>query len=93
MDVMADLRTLITDLHGDTNRQFTELRGDMQQLRGDMQRQLDVTLPQFTELRGDMNRRFEALDQKGDRQFTWVVGIQVALLLGVVGAMVGAYFR
>jgi nitrate/nitrite-specific signal transduction histidine kinase len=104
MDGMADLRTLITDLDGDTNRQFTELRGDMQrqftELRGDMQRQLDVTLSQFTELRGDMNRRFEqvdrrfeALDQKGDRQFTWVVGIQVALLLGVVGAMVGAYFR
>ena len=86
MDAMADLRTLITDLRGDTNRQFTELRGDMQ-------RQLEVTLTQFTELRGDMNRRFQALDQKGDRHFTWVVGIQVALLLGVVGALVGAYFR
>ena len=83
---MADLRTLITDLRGDTNRQFTELRGDML-------RQLEVTLTQFTELRGDMNRRFAALDQKGDRHFTWVVGIQVALLLGVVGALVGACYR
>jgi chromosome segregation ATPase len=97
MDAMADLRTLITDIRGDANRQFTDLRGDTNrqftELRGDMQRQLEVTLTQFTELRGDMNRRFEALDQKGDRHFTWVVGIQVALLLGVVGALVGAYFR
>jgi len=79
MDTMADLRNLITDLRGDMNRQFTELRTDM-------------------------NRRFEALDQKGDRHFivlnekidrhfTWLAGIQVALLLGVVGALVGAYFR
>jgi hypothetical protein len=59
---------------------------------------------QFTDLRADMNRRFEATDQKGDRHFivldekidrhfTWLAGIQVALLIGVVGALVGAYYR
>jgi hypothetical protein len=100
MDAMADIRTLITDLRGDTNRQFELMSRQFTELRGDMQRQLEVTLTQFTELRGDMNRRFEqadrrfeALDQKGDRHFTWVGGIQVALLLGVVGALVGAYYR
>jgi hypothetical protein len=41
-----------------------------------------------------MNRRFEVvdgrfltLDHKIDRHFTWLVGIQVAALVAVVGAL------
>jgi hypothetical protein len=30
---------------------------------------------------------------RGDRHFTWLVGIQTAVLVSVVGALVGAYFR
>ncbi len=52
------------------------------------------------ELREDMNRRFDdvnrrlaVLDEKGDRHFTWMVSTQVALLLAVVSALVGAYYR
>ena len=63
----------------DTNRQFIDLRGDMNR--------------QFTELREDVNRRLGTLDEKGDRHFTWMVGTQVALLLAMVGALVGAYYR
>ena len=47
----------------------------------------------ITDLRGDMNRRLAALDEKGDRHFTWLAGVQIALLLGMVGALAGAYFR
>jgi hypothetical protein len=79
VDATGDLKSLMTDLRADTNRQFVELREDL-------------------------NRRFEALDQKGDRhflyldqkidrQFTWIVGTQLALLLAVVGALAGAYYR
>ncbi len=28
-----------------------------------------------------------------DRHFTWVVGIEVGVLLAVVGALVGSYYR
>jgi len=97
VDAMAGLRTAITDLRDDTNRQFTDLRSDMNRqfadVRGDSNRQ-------FIDLRGDMNRRFiemrgdvKALDQKVDRQFIWLVGTQLALLLAVVGALLGAYYR
>jgi tetrahydromethanopterin S-methyltransferase subunit G len=47
----------------------------------------------FGELEGQMNQRFDAIDQKVDRHFTWLVGIQVAVLLAVVSALVGAYYR
>jgi hypothetical protein len=36
-----------------------------------------------------MNERFIAMDQK----FTWLVGMQVASLVAVVGALVGSYYR
>lgn len=40
-----------------------------------------------------MDRRFDTLDEKVDRHFTWLVGIQVATLVAVVGALVGGYYR
>ena len=93
MDGMADLRPLITDLRGEMSQQFGAFRGEMNQLRGDMNRQ-------FGDLRGEMNQRFaemnhriNTLDAKSDRHFTWLVGIQVASMLAVVGALVGAYYR
>ncbi len=90
MDAFADFRA-------DTTRRFTELRGDMNrqfaELRTDMNRQFADVNRQFTELRDDMNRRFVALDEKGDRHFTWLVGTQVGVLLAVVGALVGTYYR
>ena len=47
----------------------------------------------FADLQGQMNQRFDAVDQKVDRHFTWLVGIQVAVLVAAVGALVGSYFR
>lgn len=54
------------------------LRSDGQDLR--------ETIRQFGER---MDRRFDTLDEKVDRHFTWLVGIQVATLVAVVGALVG----
>ena len=72
---------------------MAELRIMIAELRGDMNRQ-------FVEFRGDVNGRFDdvnrrlsTIDEKGDRHFTWMVSTQVALLLAVVGALVGAYYR
>ncbi len=36
-----------------------------------------------------VDRRFEAIGQKMDRQFLWVVGIQITTMLAVVAAMGG----
>ena len=34
-----------------------------------------------------IDRRFDALDDKLSRQFRWLVGLQVTILLAVVGAL------
>ena len=60
------------------------IRGDIAAIRGDMVHRSDLA-----DLRNDMNQRFLAIDQK----FTWVVGIQVASLVAVIGALVGSYYR
>ena len=86
MDGMTELRIDMNRQFADVNRQFTEMRDDMNRRFGDVNRQ-------FTDLRDDMNRRFVALDEKGDRHFTWLVGTQIGVLLAVVGALVGAYYR
>ncbi len=86
---LASLETrmdAIADFRADTTRRFTELRTDMNRQFADVNRQ-------FSELRDDMNRRFVALDEKTDRHFTWMVGTQIGVLLAVVGALVGAYYR
>lgn len=36
-----------------------------------------------------LERRIDALDQKISRYFLWTIGIQVAVLLAVIGALIG----
>jgi predicted nucleic acid-binding Zn-ribbon protein len=88
-EVRADVSGRLEDMNrrfDDMTRQFTELREDVNGRFVDVNRQ-------FSELRGEMNYRFTAMDQKADRHFTWMVSTQVALLLAVVGGLVGAYYR
>ena len=82
----ADLRTSVNESRHDTNSRFTELRHDMNARFTQAETGLD-------NLRSDMNARFAALDEKLDRQFSRLLGMQVAVLLAVVSALVGAYFR
>jgi hypothetical protein len=79
---MSDIRNLIAELRGDMNARFVDVTGRFTELRNDINGRFD-----------DVNRRLAALDEKGDRHFTWMVSTQVALLLAVVGALVGTYYR
>ena len=46
-------------------------------------------LEQRTDARFDaVDRRFEALDDKISRQFTWLVGIQITTLVAIVAALI-----
>ncbi len=51
---------------------------------------LDQKVDRFRE---ELSGRIDALDQKVSRQFLWLVGLQVTVLLAVVGALIGALFR
>ena len=53
---------------------MADIRVEMRDLRAEMR-------ADFRELRSEMNLRFDRIDQK----FTWLVGMFVALLLGLLG--------
>jgi chromosome segregation ATPase len=107
MDRMDDLHTAVAGLRDDVNRQFAEMRADMNgrltELRTDMNRrfeQVDRRFEQVDRRFEQVDRRWEqtdgrflALESKIDRHFTWIVGIQMALMLAIIGAMFGAYYR
>ena len=40
---------------------------------------------EMRDLRSEMDRRFDRVDQKFDRQFTWLVGILIGVLMTLVG--------
>jgi len=62
----------------DHTRAVGELRGDIRDVRVEVR-----------DLRDQMDRRFEALDSKVSRHFTWLVGVQVMTLVAIVGALLG----
>ena len=97
----TDLRTSVREFRTETGRQFDDVRGEMNRqfadVRGEMNRQFDDVRGemsrQFADVRGEMNRRLELINEKVDRHFTWIVGLQVTSLLAVVSAIAGLYLR
>ena len=102
-NLIVELRADMNRRFDDVNRRFDDVNGrfdDVNGRFGDVNGRFGDVNRQFTELREDMNRRFielrgdmKSLDHKVDRQFIWLVGTQMALLLAVVGALIGAYYR
>ena len=56
---------------------MADIRAEMRDLRTEVR-------ADFRELRSEMNLRFDRMDQK----FTWLVGMFVALLIGLLGLTV-----
>ncbi len=77
-----DVTLELAQAREDTARQFA-------QMRDDMSRQFTQVREDMAEIRADMRGRFEQVD----RRFTWVLGVQMALMLAVIGALLGAYVR
>lgn len=59
------------------------VRNDVAALRSDV---LDVHRNVET-LHQRLSTRMDGLDDKMSRQFTWLVGIQIAILIAVIGAL------
>jgi len=104
----STLREEMNGLRGEMEAFRTEIRGEMGAFRAEMREEMDAFRAEMrgemnsfrigmrgdmNELRGEMNRRFEVMDQKIDRHFTWLVGIQVAGLTTVVGTVVASLFK
>lgn len=51
---------------------------------------------EFGSFRADMDRRFTAVDARlaaADGKFTWLIGIQVGMLLMIASAALGFFFK
>ncbi len=82
------------------SRGYRELREEVQRLTarvGAMDQRLSARIDALDQkvdrFREELSSRVKALDQKVTRQFMWTVGVQVAVLLAVVGAPAAALFR
>ena len=54
---------------------------------------LDDLFLAVDDMRADMTHRFERLDEKVDRDFRWLVGLQMTTMLSVIGVLLIALFR
>jgi predicted nucleic acid-binding Zn-ribbon protein len=77
---MEDQRSLI----GDIRSEVRDLRVEMRDVRVEMRDLRTEVRADIRDLRSEMNLRFDRIDQK----FTWLVGMFVALLLGLLGVAV-----
>lgn len=78
------------------SRGYTDIREGLQHLEQRLTF-LDQKVDRFREelaaridaLDHRLSGRIEALDQKVSKQFIWLVGIQIMVLLAVIGALLG----
>jgi hypothetical protein len=69
-------------------------------LREEMQRGFAETRQEFAMVRAEMARGFERLDERFNRlddrmqrQFTWLVSIQLTTMVTVIGVLAAAFLR
>ena len=79
----GDLTVRIDALGQKVDRFRAELSGRI----GAISARIDVLDQRIDRFRGELSGRIDALDQKMSRQFVWLVGIQVAVLLAIIGAL------
>ncbi|MEQ1573500.1 MAG: hypothetical protein ABL993_04575 [Vicinamibacterales bacterium] len=90
---MDYLRSDMSDLRRSMDSLSTELRGEMAALRSEMDSLSTELRGEMAALRTELRGEIAALRDSFERRFTWLVGIQVAGLVAVVGALVSANFR
>ncbi len=78
----SELRGMIIHLDQKVDRLGEELRGRIEALDQRLSGRIEA-------LDQRLSGRIEALDQKISKQFVWLVGIQIMVLLAVIGALLG----
>ena len=71
------------------SRGFGELREMVIHLDQKVDRFREELAARIDALDQRLSARIEALDQKVSKQFIWLVGIQIMVLLAVIGALLG----
>jgi len=61
----------------------------IESLEQKVDRRIESLEQKVERFRDELAGRIETLDQKISKQFTWLVGIQVMVLLAIIGALLG----
>ena len=80
------------DLREEMQRGFGETRQDFAALREDMHRGFAEMREEMGRVRQDMTRGFERVDDRMQRQFTWIVSIQLTAMVAILGVVAAALF-
>ncbi len=89
---MPDIAERVAFLEGkveEHTRDFGEIRQMLVHLDQKVDRFREELSARIDHLDASLSQRIDALDQKVSRQFVWIIGIQVATILAVVGALIG----
>ena len=86
------MNSRVDEVRMDMNRHFEQVERRFDQVERRFE-QVDRRFEQVESRFQQVDNRFQAFDVKVDRHFTWVIGIQMTLVLAVIGAMVGSYYR
>jgi hypothetical protein len=83
------LRAEMSDLRGEMHALAGELRTEMSDLRSQMHALSSELRGEMHTLRTEIRNDFADMRATMDRRFTWLTGVLVAGLVGVIGALVG----
>jgi hypothetical protein len=73
-----------TMLYGEIRRLDQKIELKIDRLRGDLLARIDAVDRRLDE---KFDGKFNALNDKIDRHFIWLVGIQIAALVAIIGAL------
>jgi hypothetical protein len=99
-DMRSDLAAVRTDMRSDLAAVRADMHSDLTAFRAEVRVEVAAVRDEVRESRISADRRFEQMDGRllrldvtHDRQFMWLAGLQVASLITVAGALLGAYLR
>jgi septal ring factor EnvC (AmiA/AmiB activator) len=87
---MSTLEERIATLEG---RMTPDLREEMQRGFAETRNEFAAVREEMARMRQDSTGCFERLEDRMDRQFLWLVGIQLTTMLTVIGVLATAFFR
>ena len=98
LDDVAELKVMIGEFRTDMTRQFAEVRSDIDRRFTEVDRRFTEVDQRFTEIDWRLNevdwrlsgadRRSETMEQRMERHFMWMVGIQFTVLIAVIVALI-----
>jgi len=69
-------------------RRIDALDAKVDRFRDELSVRIDALDAKVDRFREELSARIDALDRKTSRQFTWIVGIQVTMLITLLGSLI-----